>query len=221
MFKESILEGNPASEQFAAKMEECAKGEEEGKRTEDYTFSPDAQDFLLENVDYNYLKRTCHNVWFAGDPDTLKYGYLETAEVLPKQLPVRGSILGLNRMWINLVCQAQRASVKDGKSQYGPARNITFFVALGSPYSYLSRQAMESLAPDMKPTPEKLDIQFHPAQLGVDQVYMSPASSHFSGANILGNNILKRSKQEVFINYRKDSFEILETAGDESEGGLK
>lgn len=214
-------------------MEEVAKEGDERKEEEpeDYVFPPNSQDFMLENVNYEYLKKRAHNIWFSGSKpicdtpimelDTPKYGYLETAEVLPKNLPVRGYVCALNRMWINLVCQAQRAPTKDGKSQYGPARNVTFLVALNSPYTYMTKQAMESLAPDLKPTPEKLDVQFHPVQIGADEVYMSPESSHFSGANVLGSNILKRSKMKVFINFRKSYFEIFETAGNESESGLK
>lgn len=105
----------------------------------------------------------------------------------------------------------------DGMMELGPVKYITFFLAPNLPFNYLSQQAMESLSHDIKSwIPEKVEVQFFPPQLGIDTAYLSPPSSFFAGANILGNNILKRNKLGLHIDYRKNYVKIIETVPDEA-----
>lgn len=205
----------------AEKMEDFAKRQEEAieNGSEDFTFRPGDQDVkLLSKVDPKCVEQVCRKVLLA-DPDIPKYSYLEDVVVLPKKLPVRGAIFGENMMWINLACQAQELKLQDGKLERGPVKYITFFVAPDVPFTYLSKEAMESLTSDLKSwSPEKQEIQFYPPQLGIETAYVSPASSSFCGANILGSNVLKRSKVDLYVDYGKNYFKMFETARDENKG---
>lgn len=158
----------------------------------------------------------CSSIWFTADPDSPLYSYLETAEVLPKKLPLRGAILGLNRMWINLICQVELGKGGKEGSHYTPARNVTFVVVPSSPYSYISKHALEYLIHGKGPVPESAKVMIHPSKvLGVEEMHVSPMSSHFAGANILGNEFFRRNKLALFINYRKNHFDILSTSEEE------
>lgn len=171
---------------------------------------------MMERVDPEYLKQMCSSIWFTSDPDSPLYGYLETADVLPKKLPLRGAILGLNRLWINLICQVELGDKEGEQSKYGAARNVTFIIEPSSPYSYVSKHALECLVHGKQPISKSAKVRIHPSKVfGEEEMHVSPASSHFSGANILGSDFFKRNKLALFVNYRKNHFDILVTSAEE------
>ena len=150
---------------------------------------PCEQNLLLADITPQMLK----DVAFA-----LELEYLKSAS-FPGSFPVTGKIWSINnRLMINLVCCLRTAD--------SPARNIVFLLCTGSPYTYLSLNAMKSLMGQDCEIPTVLLVRIHCNQ--VIQTNLSPTDSNFANVNVLGMDFLAGNLLSLCMNFNQKEFSL-------------
>ena len=110
--------------------------------------------------------------------------------------PVEGMVMGTNRRYmVNLLVRRKNAQ------QY---RNVVFMVDTGSPYTFLSKTAMEAMVGPNANIPSilKLEIQ------GEDSIicYLSPPDKHFADVNLLGMDFLEMRGANLITDWHRKTF---------------
>jgi hypothetical protein len=122
--------------------------------------------------------------------------YLGPSNTVP-EFPVEGTIVGGNkRFMVNLLVRRRRAS------EY---MNVVFMVDTGSPYTFLSRSAMEAVTgPGADNLPAALRLEIHGNQSMV--CYMSPPDKHFADINLLGTDFLELNGAQIHVDWAQRTF---------------
>ena len=158
--------------------------------------APDLQDMMLTDVTSEKL----HSEISAE----LETEYLSLATT-NQSSPLRGYITGVNnRLMLNIV--TRRVSRRDIDPEY-PAFNVIFVCDTGSPSTFLCAEAMRVL---LGPSgsdflPQLLPVQLADFPLPV-KAHLSPSTSHFHDANVIGMDVLAQVKTTV--SGKNFSFEI-------------
>jgi len=133
---------------------------------------PSEFDVLLNDVNEADLYLIAH---MEGAP------YLNESSTELPIFPVEGLVMSTHRRYmINLMVRRKNTQ---------PYINVVFLIDTGSPYTFLSRKAIEALMPTATnlPTMLRLDIHGTPSMV----CYMSPPSKHFADLNLLGMDFLE------------------------------
>jgi hypothetical protein len=116
--------------------------------------------------------------------------YLNHSTSLPV-FPVEGMVMGMNRRYmVNLL--ARRKNTQHFK-------NIVFMVDTGSPFTFISKTAMEAMVGSKENIPSliKLEIQGEVSML----CYLSPPDKHFADVNLLGMDFLEMNGAHIVTNW--------------------
>ena len=158
--------------------------------------APDQQDLMLTDVTSEKL----HSVISA---------VLETEHLSPamekQPFPLFGVVTGFNkRLMVNVA--TRRFSHRPNGPNY-PAFHVIFVCDTGSPCTFLCAEAMRVL---LGPSggdvlPQSLVVQLADFPFPVE-AYLSPSTSHFHDANVIGMDVLAQVKTTV--SGKNFSFEI-------------
>jgi hypothetical protein len=134
--------------------------------------------------------------------ERLEVQYLSPAATFPGSFPAYGVIYGLNkRLMVNLVCR------RHGKT--ATPLNVIFLIDTGSPVSYLSAKAMESLIGNAGSSiVNQLPVMIHSEN--VIACHLSPRDKHFADVNVLGMDFLSDNLLSLSMNYKAKTFELVE-----------
>lgn len=123
--------------------------------------------------------------------------YLGMSPITMPEFPVDGTIIGGHkRFMVNLLVRRRRAR------EY---RNVVFMVDTGSPYTFLSRSAMEAVTgsgADNLPAALKLEIHGNQSMV----CYMSPPDKHFADINLLGTDFLELNGAQIHVDWAQRTF---------------
>jgi len=98
-----------------------------------------------------------------------------------------------NRLMINLVCRRRGRNTQ--------AINFIFLINIGSPISYLSEKAMNTLIGNpASHLPEQLQVSVHSKE--AIKCYLSPRDKHFADVNVLGMDFLVANRLTLKVNCR-------------------
>ena len=121
--------------------------------------------------------------------------YLNVSTLQPV-FPVEGMVMGMNKRYmVNLL--ARRKNTVHFK-------NVVFMVDTGSPYTFISKAAMEAMVgPDANvPSIIKLDIQGEHSMV----CYLSPPDKHFADVNLLGMDFLEMKGAHLITDWPQKTF---------------
>ena len=121
--------------------------------------------------------------------------YLNLSTLLPI-FPVEGMVMGMNRRYmVNLL--ARRKNTQHFK-------NIVFMVDTGSPYTFISKVAMEAMVGTSVNLPSiiKLDIHGEVSMI----CYLSPPDKHFADVNLLGMDFLEMKGAQIVTDWLQKTF---------------
>jgi len=121
--------------------------------------------------------------------------YLNISTLQPI-FPVEGMVMGTNRRYmVNLL--VRRKNTK----QY---KNVVFMVNTGSPYTFLSKTAMEAMVGPNTNIPSilKLEIQGEHSIIS----YLSPPDKHFADVNLLGMDFLEMKGANIITDWSQKTF---------------
>lgn len=155
---------------------------------------PSLQDILLTDITPEVIVKIAKK---------LKVEYLSRADSVPASFPVEGLIHGNNkRLMVNLVCQ------RFGNHN-APAVNVIFLIDTGSPYSFLSPEAMEALVGQSGSNiPDQMDVLIHSTKTTACEV--SPQDKHFADVNVLGMDFLYKNGLGLKLNVDIDRFSLFQ-----------
>jgi len=106
--------------------------------------------------------------------------YLNISSTVDPLFPVEGVVMG-SRYMINLLVRRRNQHAY---------RNVVFMIDTGSPYTFLSKTAIEALLEsDTVNVPSMLKLEIHGKQSLI--CYMSPVDKHFADINLLGMDFLE------------------------------
>ena len=126
--------------------------------------------------------------------------YLNTSNLTP-EFPVEGMIMGPhNRLMINLLTRKRKTS------EY---RNVIYMVDTGSPYTFLSKSAIEIISGSTENIPAALKIEIQGSQSIVG--YMSPPNRHFADINLLGMDFLQMKSAQIVTDWAQKTFKIYDS----------
>lgn len=129
--------------------------------------------------------------------------YLNVSDEPMPTYPVEGMIVGGHRrLMVNLMVRARR-------SAGNPYRNVVFLIDTGSPYTFLSRTAMEALigegtSHDDVPAAMRLEVHGSPSMI----CYTSPRDKHFADINLLGTDFLEMKGIQLQMDWAQKTFQL-------------
>ena len=127
--------------------------------------------------------------------------YLNVSNSNP-EFPAEGMIMGAhNRLMINLLTRRKRKT-----SEF---RNVIYMVDTGSPYTFLSKSAIESISGSTENIPAALKIEIQGSQSIVG--YMSPPDKHFADINLLGMDFLQMKGAQIVTDWAQKTFKIYDS----------
>ena len=156
----------------------------------------DAVKFLRPS-DFDVLLNDIHesDLYLFAQMDGVSYLNVSTEAPV---FPVEGMIMGGHRRFmVNLLVRLRRAP---------EFRNVVFMLDTGSPYTFLSRSAMEALVGPGVNVPAALKLEIHGAQAMV--AYMSPPDKHFADINLLGVDFLEMKGAQIQTNWAQKTFQL-------------
>jgi len=110
--------------------------------------------------------------------------------------PVEGMVMGVHRRYmVNLLVRRRNAHA---------FKNVVFMVDTGSPYTFLSRSAMEAVVGVGNNVPAMLRAEIHGEQSIV--CYLSPADKSFADVNLLGMDFLEMKGAQMVTDWLQKSF---------------
>lgn len=110
--------------------------------------------------------------------------------------PVEGMVMGMNRRYmVNLLVRRKNTA------QF---RNVVFMVDTGSPYTFISKTAMEAIVGSSANIPSiiKLEIQGYQSMI----CYLSPPDKHFADVNLLGMDFLELKGAHIVTDWPQKTF---------------
>lgn len=147
---------------------------------------PCLQDVAFTDINSNELKKIA---------TAMDLEYLGPAS-FPGSFPAEGRIWAPNHM-VNLACCPQTKS---------NSLNIIFLLVTGSPVTYLSQEAMESLIGNESKLPETLFVKIHTEK--AIQTYISPKNSHFAEVNVLGMDFIVENRVYPRLDFKEKTFSL-------------
>ena len=127
--------------------------------------------------------------------------YLNVSNGVPI-FPVEGLVMGLNRRYmVNLLVRRRYAH---------SFKNVVFMVDTGSPYTFLSKSAMEAMVGLGGNVPAMLRVEIHGDQSMV--CYLSPSDKSFADVNLLGMDFLEMKGAQIVTDWPQKSF-VLHDSG--------
>ena len=121
--------------------------------------------------------------------------YLNLSTLLPV-FPVEGMVMGMNKRYmVNLLARRKN-------TQY--FKNIVFMVDTGSPYTFISKTAIEAMVGSNVNLPSiiKLEIQGEVSMT----CYLPPPDKHFAEVNLLGMDFLEMKGAQIVTDWSQKTF---------------
>lgn len=147
-------------------------------------------DVLLSDVKSEQLKGELSKA--------LKITYLSDAEDIQPSKQKDGIIWGSHRkLFIHL-------TVKRGNNN----RNIIFLIDTGAPFTYLCKEALQSLGIVVDNINSSTSINMSVSGYKM-LVFMSPEDSHFNDINLLGSDFLALSNSILTANYGNNTLKLV------------
>jgi hypothetical protein len=153
---------------------------------------PSDQDLLLTDITEKELL-TIANL--------LEVENLSPATTFPGAFPVKGRIHGLNkRLMVNLVC------CKEGNDTH--PITIVFMIVTSSPYSFLSKKAMDALIGETGcNNVQAMDVQLHSDNTIF--CHLSPVDKHYANVNVLGMDFIYKNGLSMHLDFKSNKFELV------------
>jgi hypothetical protein len=107
-------------------------------------------------------------------------------------------------MLVNMVIKHEDCGCNSHDEGSDPV-NIVFLIDASSPYTFLSRDAIDTLMPDQSPQ-TKVTLHVHSERLLGCRV--APADSAFANINILGSDFFELNHLSLVANFRQNSLVI-------------
>ena len=157
---------------------------------------PSQMDIYLPDFTKEHLKAAEWN---------FEHSDLSVPNTFPGTFPANGMFYGYNkRLLVNLMCRRESRHVKE----YEPV-SLIFLVCVTSPYSYLSKTAMNALSGnDIDENMSQMRVQIHSDR--INECYLASPDKNFVNINVVGMDFITNNKLSIVMNHRKNQFQLIQ-----------